>query len=735
MAVSLLVNATLPQVHAALLGLSAVIAIACGGLILARNPPSTAARLHFLYAMAIAWWFVCAAHIATAASPDRIELWSRLVHLSLGALPAIVYHLNTSLAWLVEERARRVRLHWLLSGVLILFGLLWPGLLVEPREFWWGWHLSYSPWGLVIAVPMAAVMVEVVVQYRVSLSRSDPRMARHRKARAFFFGNLIASLALVSFLPTFGIGVYPFGFLVLTATHAVTLYGSMRYRLIQITPEFAAEQVLHDMPDGVVLTDTQGVIRLANPPAHRCLWSGGGELVGQSVDALDPDCPIVELLRHGDLESPRVVAHKDAEGRERHARVSVSTIKDAAAFPVARLWILRDITDERAAELERGRMEETVRNVQKLESLGVMAAGVAHDFNNLLMAIQGNAELARRTATEAEVTPFLEKIEATAERAVGLTAQMLTYTGHAQMRLRPIDLNQVIGDVAELMSAAMSKKASVSLELRPGLPRIMGDSAQMSQVVLNLMTNASEALEGAAGSIVLRTGVCTSDDSFDHWSDTTAPDEPIECVFLEAEDTGVGMDDETLRRIFDPFFTTKFAGRGLGLPTLLGIVRAHSGVTRVRSEPGRGTRFTIAFPATTDSLPLPANATFPVGGGAESGRILLADDEPAVRQVVRAMLTREGFEVVDVADGLTAVETFDARSGDFAAVILDHAMPGLNGSEAFRRIRSASPDMPVVFVSGYTDSVVEPLDRRTTFLHKPFRSESLLAKVREVLAG
>ena len=730
-----------PEIHALLLVLASLAAVVSGGVILAFTARPESARLHFVYATTLALWFGCEAMIAVAGSLEVVHMWSRLAQLSLGLLPGVIYHLNVVLAGLEREYRQRIRAHWILSAALVVYGLTWPELWGPPREYAWGHHLSYSAWGLVIAVPVIVTLAEVLLAFRVGLTRLDPRTARYQKARAFMFGNIVATLALVSFLPTFGYAVYPIGYLVLSGLHSLAVFGTVRYRLIEVTPEFAAEHVLAEMPDGVLATDDRDIVRVANPQAAELLGCALTGLVNQPLGDVAGEEGVVDLLLEAEgSEGPREGAFVDRAGQERHVRVSGTVILDEVEHPVARLWVLRDVSDERLAAKEKERLEDSVRNVQKLESLGVMAAGVAHDFNNLLMAIQGNAELARRAtgAEDGEVRVHLGKIEVAAQRAAELAGQMLTYTGRRRTSMRPINLNRVVMEVTELLAAAVSKKAAVTLDLDPRLPPVLGDLGQMSQVILNLVTNASEALEGQEGTIVLRTAVGTPDDSFNDWSEAADPGRPRgPCVFLEAADTGRGMDEATLEKIFDPFFTTKFTGRGLGLATVVGIVRSHEGFTRVRSAPGKGTTFTIALPIAAERAPeddIRGIAPSPfVRSAGRTGLALLADDEPAVRQVVHAMLTDDGFDVVEAVDGREAVAAFADRPGDFSLVVLDHAMPGLDGGEAFTRIRADAPDVPVVFMSGHTDSVLPPLDARTAFLHKPFHAGSLSAKVREVM--
>ena len=672
--------------------------------------------------------------IATAETTDDVQYWGRLVQLSMAMLPGVSYHLNLAVAGLTERYRRRILGHWVLTGGLLAFGLFWPTLLQAPRLYPWGLHMQYSAWGLVFAVAIAVALVEITVAYRLALELNDPRTAHHKKARAFMLGNMITAVAMVDFLPTFGLMIYPFGYVVISVMHAMTLYGSVRYRLIEITPEFAAEHILTEMADGLLVIDNRQRVQLVNPSAAESLGCGVHDLVGKGLDRVVLNSAVVAvLLADGSGEQIEEVSFLDTKGARKHLRMSASTILDQGGFPVAKAWVLHDVTNLRVMEEEKASLEESYRATQKLESLGVMASGVAHDFNNLLLGILGHAELANmRTGDTRAVKTHLSRIEDAAERASELTGQMLTYTGKGPTDPQPIHLNQLVTEMAGLMRAAISKKTVLQLDLVDDLPAIVGDPSQMGQVVLNLITNASEALGEDSGTVTLRTGVFSPDDSFRSWHDP-APPVRRPHVFLEVEDTGSGMDEVTMGKIFDPFFTTKFTGRGLGLATVMGIVRSHHGLTRVTTAPGRGTSFCVALPIAAEPQALPTNPPGRRDGWLGKGLALLADDESEVRTVVRSMLAGAGFEVIEAVDGREAVSRFRERSEQIDVIVLDQTMPALGGQEAYAEIRAVSPQVPVVFMSGYTDGDRGPLGPRTAFLRKPFRASMLADKLREAM--
>ncbi len=400
---------------------------------------------------------------------------------------------------------------------------------------------------------------------------------------------------------------------------------------------------------------------------------------------------------------------------------------------------VRDMAERKEAEEERLKLETKVQEAQKLESLGVLAGGIAHDFNNLLVGVLGNAELAM--AKLAPTTPareYLLDIEASAERAADLANQLLAYSGKGKFVVEPIDLSDLVDEIAHLVEVAVSKKAVVKYELERGLPALECDATQVRQVVLNLITNASEAIDEGVGVISITTGKMECDATY--LADTFFAEGLREgtYVFVEVADTGSGMDEETQQKIFDPFFTTKFTGRGLGLAAALGIVRGHDGAIKVCSEPGRGTTIKVLFPASERAVPKPQ---VPEAGEATwqgEGTVLLVDDEELVRSVGSRMLTLMGFDVITALDGVEALEIYRKRTDDITLVLLDLAMPRMGGEETFSELRRVNEDVKVILSSGYNeqDSTSKFAGKGLAgFIQKPYRLDSLRQKIREVLDG
>ena len=400
--------------------------------------------------------------------------------------------------------------------------------------------------------------------------------------------------------------------------------------------------------------------------------------------------------------------------------------------------IALDITKRKEAEEARKKLEERILHTQKLESLGVLAGGIAHDFNNLLTGILGNSSLALMDiGPTAAARQNLIDIEEASRRAADLCRQMLAYSGKGKFVIKPINLSKIVEDLTQLLEVSISKKAVVKFNFADNLPLIEGDVTQIRQVVMNLITNASDAIEEKSGVITISTGAMECDREYlkQSWMSVDLPEGVY--VYLEVSDTGCGMEQETINKIFDPFFTTKFTGRGLGLAAVLGIVRGHHGAIKVYSEPGKGTSFKVLFPCakqqTEDSSDSRRLAAKNIQG---SGTILVADDEDTVRAISRRILEQAGYQVLTAQDGREAIEIYKKNKDKIDAVLLDMTMPHLNGEEAFRELRRINKDVIVVLTSGYNEQEATGRfsgKRLAGFIQKPFQALDLMKTMHEAL--
>jgi two-component system, cell cycle sensor histidine kinase and response regulator CckA len=524
-----------------------------------------------------------------------------------------------------------------------------------------------------------------------------------------------------------------------------------------------ARVLLESAPEMVLVLDLDsGEMLMAS---ENCAAFFGYEL----ADLLGPDRPALLAVRQPDGRTSREVAASD-QARALAGETVVSQVvcvhRDGTPLPVesrvVRLPVpgrmLRisfiDIRDRLRDEAERERLAARVQHQQKLESLGVLAGGIAHDFNNLLVGILGNVGLAASDLPPGSpVHETLRDIEVAAQRAADLTRQMLAYSGRGRFAVERVDLSALVEETTRLLAGAIGRSATLRLDLPAGLPSVEVDVNQVRQIVMNLVTNAADALGGGAGLIAVRTTTTTAGPDgggagdgrvgggragdgggIDEW--VTDPPEPGRYVVVEVADTGAGMDDETRSRMFDPFFSTKFTGRGLGLAAVLGIVRGHRGAIAVTSSPGEGTTVRVLLPAVGGSVSA-ANAEPPAPSRWRgTGRVLVADDDDVVAGVAASILGSRGFEVEVVADGQTCIDRFAADPDAWALVVADLTMPGASGVEVVRAVRARRPDVPVVVTTGYDEQEVMGelgADEPVAFLAKPYRVDDLVAAVRRAL--
>lgn len=390
---------------------------------------------------------------------------------------------------------------------------------------------------------------------------------------------------------------------------------------------------------------------------------------------------------------------------------------------------------------ERAKAEELLRHAQKLESLGVLAGGIAHDFNNLLSGIMGNIGLVMEDPSlSTRARTYASRVETAAARAAELTNQLLAYAGKSKFTIAPVDVSVLVKDMTELLHSSISKKAELKCELAEPLPAIEADETQIRQIVMNLITNASDAIGDKQGVIDVNTGV--ENLSLGDLEDLEPSSQlaPGKYVFLRVADSGCGMDQETISKIYDPFFTTKFTGRGLGLAAVSGITRAHRGGIKVISSPGHGTVFTVFFPASQDTLvrqevlpPRERRAEVSFSG---HGTVLVIDDDTIVRTLVESILESRGFTVLCAANGLDGVALFRDNASQIRAVLLDMTMPDLNGEEVLVKLREIKNDMPVILSSGYSGADLAPRLKtfgRCNFLQKPYMPSALLKCLQDLL--
>ncbi|MGZ4386473.1 MAG: PAS domain S-box protein [Gaiellaceae bacterium] len=460
------------------------------------------------------------------------------------------------------------------------------------------------------------------------------------------------------------------------------------------------------------------------------------ELVHSEDRGVFPHALIDELAARGSMQARYRIVKPD--GSVRHVVANATSQRDEDGKVLRVTGVVQDVTERVEAEEARLELEARMQEAQRLESLGVLAGGIAHDFNNLLVGVLGNAGLAALELPPSSPAKLLiDQIELAARRAAELTKQMLAYSGRGQFVVQPLDLRDVVRETSALVESGISKNVTIAYELAGELPAVRADVAQMRQLIMNLITNAADAIGEAVGRIEISVGRCEADAA--HLAGYALSEGLPEgtYVWLEVVDSGVGMDAETLARIFDPFFTTKFSGHGLGLAAALGIVRGHHGAIRVESEPGRGSSFRLLLPAVDDPAEKPGSVSVKETWTG-SGTIMVVDDEEIVRRAARRILSSGGLNAVEATSGEEALRLFTATPDGFDAALVDLVMPGIGGEELVRALHELRPGLPVVLTSGYdARPVVEALggeSARVDFLQKPYHPRDLLECMRKRLA-
>lgn len=393
-----------------------------------------------------------------------------------------------------------------------------------------------------------------------------------------------------------------------------------------------------------------------------------------------------------------------------------------------------DISGRKAAEEALRSSEEKLAQAQKLESVGRLAGGIAHDFNNMLTAINGYSDLAlRKLERDNPLRPYLEEIRKSGERSAALTQQLLAFSRKQVLNPAVIDINQIVRETGSMLRRLINANIHFETDLANDLGAVKVDPGQLSQVLMNLIVNASDAMP-AGGELRIETCNLELDErlvSF-HEDATTG-----KYVLLQVSDTGIGIDEKIKSNIFEPFFSTKAAkGTGLGLSTVYGIVNQSGGFITVDSEPGKGATFKIFFPQVLDSRKSSKIEEGSPASSAGSERILLVEDEEMVRNLCRQVLESCGYSVVEAKDGVEALDIFETRNLNFDLLISDIVMPKMGGKELAEKINSIDPDLPVLFMSGYPDNDFVKrgvIEANVNFLQKPFTVETLTSKIRGVL--
>ena len=400
--------------------------------------------------------------------------------------------------------------------------------------------------------------------------------------------------------------------------------------------------------------------------------------------------------------------------------------------------VVRDISEERLAENERRRWQQRILEMQKLESLGLLAGGLAHDFNNQLTVILGHTNLVQmQLENNEELKELVAPIEQAARHSMDLCQQMLSFAGRGKIQVNQVNLTQLIQESAGLLKIAATRKAQLVFELHADVPLLHAEAAQLRQVLINLVSNSADAVPAdQVSDITIKTGVIHIDETYKN-AEVTLELPRGEYVFIEVTDTGSGMDVNTRRRIFEPFFTTKPTGRGLGLPAVLGIVRSHGGAIEVISKLRQGTTFRVFLPLRRPLQSLPVSSGVMMEK-VDRQTILVVDDEANLRSLTSTVLNNQGWNVIEAEDGISACELLRQHGRLIKLALIDLIMPGMDGVETLRNLWMVQPTLPAIAMSSY--GTVELEQRFSGFplrgvLAKPFTPASLEQAVTHVLGS
>lgn len=699
-----------------------------------------------------------------------------LVGLSYYSIPAALFLLVSN-----KPEAAQFRRLFILFGLFIAF--CGGGHLMDIVSIWKPIYWIKGYWNLgtaLTSVVTAFVLIPKVAQF-IQIPEATARLERERKmleerhgllqsvldsvsegillvdeeGGALAYNSAATSLVGVTLVVNWAdhaqtdhqVVTRPDGKVIERFTKAIPGIGQL-YIIRDVTEERRANAALLDLQH-VIATMKQGFatvsldtscILSANQAMSALHGYDPDGLIGLPVMALqapaDPDMDFRALSqvaeRDGFWEGEIRSIHKDGAIFPSLLRVNSHQADERKFFSLIQV----DITEQKLLQAEASAFQAKLLQSQKLESLGVLAGGVAHDFNNLLTGILGNASLALDSLENANAARGqIQQVMKAGERAADLTRQLLAYSGKGRFVVEPLDLSQLAEETRQLVHLSVPKSVQIRMNLKRPLPLVEADSAQIQQLLMNLVINAAEAIGEQTGTVQVTTGTEHLEPMDITAGFATDELKPGTYVYVEVQDTGCGMTDQVKRQIFDPFFTTKFTGRGLGLAATLGIVRGHGGTIKVYSVPEMGSTFKVFLPLAKEQV---ASASYQAVRRTLNGvgTVLVVDDEEVVRSTTKHALVHFGYQVEMAENGLRGAERFAESPSLFAAVLLDLTMPVMGGEEALRRIQTIRADVPVVLTSGFneTEAVRRFAGKHLAgFLQKPFTAQQLAQAIQKAI--
>jgi PAS domain S-box-containing protein len=493
-------------------------------------------------------------------------------------------------------------------------------------------------------------------------------------------------------------------------------------------------RLLDAVGESVIATDLDGKVNHWNRAAEEIYGWTADEALGRSIMELTPADgqqefaqDIMEAVGRGDSWSGEFLVQRK-DGTRFSAHVTNSPLFDEDGELVGVVGVSRDVTVVKE-------LEAKLQQAQRLEALGRLAGGIAHDFNNMLTAIQGNTQLLLLDADEPEAREHLEEIDRAAARAADLTSQLLAFSRRQMLAPRVLSVAEIVADMESMVYRLLGDQVELSFEYAPDAGNVRADPTQLSQILINLVVNARDAITGKG-----RIGVRVANRSIQQAEDHRRLPPPGEYVVLTVEDSGHGMDEETRENLFEPFFTTKQEGKGtgLGLATVYGIIKQSGGHIEVETALGEGSRFQVYLPRVFESADRTATQNASIGSRGREGQwILICEDEPTVRRVTKRALERQGYRVLAAASGPEALDLFEAaEDGTIRLVVSDVVMPEMSGLDLQEAIQKRAPGTRFLLVSGYAKP--ELLDGHDAsdeqaFLRKPFDTQELTDTVADLL--
>ncbi|MGP1628473.1 MAG: hybrid sensor histidine kinase/response regulator, partial [Giesbergeria sp.] len=501
--------------------------------------------------------------------------------------------------------------------------------------------------------------------------------------------------------------------------------------------------VINSALDAIICVDHHRRITVFNPTAAALFQCAASDAMGSPLDRFLPKA--ADALMFAPLTTQAMLGEMTAltaSGRELAVEVSVSFEQHAEGDTTT--VFARDLTAHKRAEERRSELELQLRESHKMQAVGTMAGGIAHDFNNIISAILGNVELARADCLpDSPAQESLREIAKAGRRARDLVRQILTFSRNEPPRRAPVRLETVLHDTERLLRVTLPPTVELQVRVSSTLPAVLADATQVEQAVLNLCSNAIQAIAGRRGHVAVQAHASLPDTR----TCERLGLEPGRYVTVIVRDSGPGIDPDTLARVFEPFFTTKPVGQGtgLGLAVVHGVMRAHGGAVDVRSTPGEGSCFTLYFPAADDSVPAPAfdtSAPTPLATEATNDRpqrhIMYVDDDEALVFLVQRLLRRRGYKVSGFTDPRAALAALADAPWDYDLLVTDYNMPGFSGLDLLREAQKLHPDLPVALASGYVTQDIEAAAKEAgarALIHKPNDVEEFCETVQRLTHG